>query len=126
MRKLLFRWAISALAVYVATRIVGGITVDGQWTVLFGVALILGLVNAVIAPIVRVLTCPLIILSLGVFTLVINAAMLLLTAAIARGLGIGFAVKGFGPAFLGAVVISAVSFVLSLVTGVNARKARDD
>ena len=125
MRRLLLRWAIVALAVYVAIQAVDGITVEGGWTVYLCIALILGLVNAVIAPIIKVLTCPLIVFSLGFFTLVINAAMLMLTGSIARGLGIGFTVDGFGPAFLGALVISVVSFALSLVTGANARRHRD-
>jgi putative membrane protein len=124
MRKLLLRWLIDAVAVWAAIQWVPGITaVDGWGTVLI-VALILGLVNALISPIIKLLTCPLILLSLGLFTLVINAMMLLLAAAIARGVGIGFQVDGFVPALLGSVVISVVSFALSALTGVNEDRRR--
>ena len=119
MRKLLFRWVINAVAVYVAIKVVSGITVEGGWTVYFWVALILGLVNAVIAPVIKTLTCPLILLTLGLFTLVVNGLMLWLTSVIAGGLGIGFYVEDFLAALLGALVISVVSFVLSVLTGVN-------
>ncbi len=115
MRHLLLRWIINAIALAVAATFVSGIHVDGGWLVLALVALIFGLVNALIRPVVALLTCPLIILTLGLFTLVINAVMLLLASWIAGLLGIGFAVDGFWPAFWGGLVISIVSFVLSLV-----------
>jgi putative membrane protein len=115
MRHLLLRWIINAIALAVAATFVSGIHVDGGWLVLALVALIFGLVNALIRPLVALLTCPLIILTLGLFTLVINAAMLLLASWIAGLLGIGFTVDGFWPAFWGGLVISIVSFVLSLV-----------
>jgi len=115
MRHLLLRWIINAVALAVAATFVSGIHVDGGWLVLALVALIFGLVNALIRPLVALLTCPLIILTLGLFTLVINAAMLLLASWIAGLLGIGFTVDGFWPAFWGGLVISIVSFVLSMV-----------
>lgn len=81
-------------------------------------ALIFGLVNALIRPILKFLTCPLIMLTLGLFTLVINALMLLLASWLGRQLGLGFYVEGFWPAaFLGALVISVVSFVLTMLIG---------
>jgi len=122
MRKLMLRWLINAAAIYMAMQLVPGIRADGTWAVYVWMALILGLVNALIAPIIKVLTCPLIILTLGVFTLVINAVMLLLAASIGSRFGLGFYVDTFGAAFVGAVIISVVSFVLSALTGVN----RDD
>jgi putative membrane protein len=115
MRHLLLRWIINAIALAVAATFVSGIHVDGGWLVLALVALIFGLVNALIRPVVALLTCPLIILTLGLFTLVINAAMLLFASWIAGLLGIGFAVDGFWPAFWGGLVISIVSFVLSMI-----------
>jgi putative membrane protein len=115
MRHLLLRWIINAVALAVAATFVSGIHVDGGWLVLALVALIFGLVNALIRPVVTLLTCPLIILTLGLFTLVINAAMLLFASWIAGLLGIGFAVDGFWPAFWGGLVISIVSFVLSMI-----------
>jgi putative membrane protein len=77
------------------------------------VALIFGVINAVIRPIVILLSLPLEILTLGLFTFVINALMLLLTSGIAHRLHLGFRVDGFWPAFVGALVISVVSFLLS-------------
>jgi len=115
MRHLLLRWIINAIALAVAATFVSGIHVDGGWLVLALVALIFGLVNALIRPLVTLLTCPLIILTLGLFTLVINAAMLLFASWIAGLLGIGFMVDGFWPAFWGGLVISIVSFVLSMI-----------
>lgn len=126
MRKLLLRWLINAAAVYAAIMLVEGIGVSGGWTVFFWVALILGLVNALIAPLIKLLTCPLILLTLGLFTLVINALMLQLAAWIASRVGLGFSVDGFGDAFWGALVISVVSFVLSVLTGVNREERRRD
>ncbi len=124
MRRLILRWLINAVAVWAAIEWVPGISaIDGWGTVLI-VALILGLVNALISPIIKLLTCPLILLSLGLFTLVINAMMLMLAATIARGVGIGFQVDGFVPAVLGSLVISVVSFALSALTGVNEDRRR--
>ena len=119
MRKLLLRWLINAVAIYVAMMVIPGLEADGGWTVFLWMALILGLANALIAPLIRLLTCPLILLTLGLFTLVINACMLWLASAIASRFGIGFYVRDFGAAFLGSLVITVVSFALSILTGVN-------
>ena len=126
MRKLLLRWVINAVAIYVAIRVVPGITAEGGWAVLFVMGIILGLVNALIAPIVKLLTCPLILLTLGLFTLVINGLMLWLASLIASRLGVAFYVEGFAAAFFGALVISVVSFVLSVLTGVNRDERRKE
>jgi putative membrane protein len=115
MAKLLIRLLINAVAVWVASRLVAGITVEGGWQVLAVVALIIGVVNALIRPVLKLLTCPLIILTLGLFTLVINALLLLLVSWLAGVLGVGFHVDGFMSAFWGGLVISIVSFILSLV-----------
>ena len=122
MRKLVLRWLINAAAIYMAMRLVPGIRAEGIWTVFVWMALILGLVNALIAPIIKVLTCPLIILTLGIFTLVINAVMLLLAAHIGARFGMGFSVDTFGAAFVGAVIIRVVSFALSALMSFH----RDD
>lgn len=117
MRKLLLRWLINGVALYVAAELVRGIEVRGGWLALAVMALIFGLVNALIRPVLKLLTCPLIILTLGLFTLVINALMLMLASWLGRQLGLGFYVAGFWPAFWGALVISVVSFVLTLLIG---------
>lgn len=119
MRKLLLRWLINAVAVWAAVEWIQGISAEGGWGTVLVVALILGLVNALIAPILKLLTCPLILLTLGLFTLVINALMLMLAEAIARALGIAFYVEGFVSALLGSLVISVVSFALSVLIGIN-------
>lgn len=113
-RRVLLRWLINALAIYVASKVVPGIYVRDEWAIVV-VALILGLVNAFIRPLLKFFTCPLIILTLGLFIFVINAAMLVLTAWVAGQLGIGFEVAGFWAAFLGALVISLVSLALTLL-----------
>ncbi len=116
MKKLVLRWVITVLALLAAAWLIPGIEVRGTaWVAYAVMALILGLVNAIIRPVLKLLTCPLIILTLGLFTLVINAATLLLAARIAEGLGIGFYVRGFWPAFLGALVVSVVSMLLTAV-----------
>jgi putative membrane protein len=112
---LLLRWLASAAAVWVATRLVPGIRAEGGIETLLVVALILGLVNALVRPLLKFLACGLIALTLGLFLLVINAAMLLLVEALAGALGYGFSVDGFVPALLGSIVISVVSYLLSLL-----------
>jgi putative membrane protein len=116
----LVRILVSALALGAAAWLFEGIEVVGEDTsaqalTLVGVALIFGLVNAVVAPVVKVLSLPFILLTLGLLLLVINAAMLWLTSEIAQGLDLGFRVDGFWTAVLGAIVISVVSAVLGTV-----------
>ena len=82
MTNFFIRWAINAVALYVAVMIVPGIHFGGEWTDLLWVALIFGLLNAVLRPLLKLLTLPLIILTLGLFTILINAVMLLLTSNI--------------------------------------------
>lgn len=116
LRKLLLRWLVNALALFTAAQVVPGIEIDGNgWVVYAVVAIIFGLINALIRPLLKMLTCPLIILTLGLFTLVINALMLLLTSWIGTVIGYGFYIDGFWPAFWGGLVVSVVSVVLNLV-----------
>lgn len=115
MTKFFFRWAINAVALYVAVLVVPGIDLRGSWTDVLWLALIIGLLNALVRPLLKFLTCPLIILTLGLFTIVINTIMLLLTSRIAQGFGIGLSVDGFWTAVLGSLVISVVSIVMSVI-----------
>ncbi|HEX6925521.1 MAG TPA: phage holin family protein [Longimicrobiaceae bacterium] len=110
---LLLRWLISAVGVAAAVYLVEGVHLEGGTGSFFVVALILGLVNALVRPILSFLACGLIFLTLGLFLLVINAAMLLLTEAIAQSIGLRFFVDGFWAALLGSIVISLVSFLAS-------------
>ncbi len=115
--QLLLRWLVTAVALAVAAWTVPGITVEGE-TGIFAVlvmAAVFGLVNAVIRPILTLLSCPLVILTLGLFTLVINTICFSLSSWIAQNVfGARFIVDGFWPAFWGAIVVSIVSFLLSL------------
>jgi putative membrane protein len=112
--KFLIRLLINAAALWVAARLIPGIAYEGGWFGLLMVALVFGVLNAFIRPILSLLTCPLQILTLGLFTLVLNAVMLLLTSSVSDALGLQFYVWSFGAAFWGALVISIVSFLLSL------------
>jgi putative membrane protein len=113
--RLLLRWAAGAAAVGAAAWLIPGIEVQGGVVAFFAVALILGLVNALVRPLLRRLACSLIFLTLGLFLLVINAALLLLTAHLTRTLGVGFEVDGFVPALVGSLVVSLVSFAVMLL-----------
>ena len=115
MTKFIIRWAINAVALYVAVLIVPGIALRGAWTDVIWLALIFGLLNALLRPLLKFLTCPLIILTLGLFTILINTGMLLLTSRIGQALGFGLSVDGFWPAVLGSLVISLVSIVMSVI-----------
>jgi len=114
--KLIFRWAAITLALFAAVYFVPGISVEdpNAWTVFAIVAAILGLVNAIIRPILRLLSCPLIILTLGVFTIMINGLSFLIAASIAEGVGIGFYVADFWSALLGGLIVSFVSVVVNV------------
>ena len=104
---------------------VSGIHFTGSTTSLFGVALVFGILNAIVRPILFFFSLPLLIVTLGLFTFVLNAIVLLLTSALSSRLGLGFTVDGFGAAFWGAIVISVVSIVLSLVLRDSHRNAED-
>jgi putative membrane protein len=115
--KLLVTWFVNAVALALAAWLIPGIDIEGQqaWIAVALMAVIFGLVNALIRPLVKFLTCLINIITLGLFTLVINTLMLMLSGWIAEQLNVGFQVDGFIPAFLGALLISAVSFALNLI-----------
>ena len=108
MRHFVFRWAITTIAVMVASSIIHGIRYDSV-AALIGAALLLGILNAFVRPILLILSAPLILLTLGIFILIVNGLMLLLVPSLV----IGFHVDTFGSAFWGAIVISIVSWLLS-------------
>lgn len=112
---------ISAAALGAAAFFVPGIHAGGFGSLLLA-ALVFGFVNALIRPVFKLLSCPVILLTLGLFTLVINALMLELTGWFAKGFGIGFRVDGFVPAFLGALVVSVVSTLLSWILAPSSRE----
>lgn len=110
----LIRLVVNAAALWVATVIVPGVTFSGGWMPFVVVALIFGAINATLRPLTKLLTCPLILLTLGLFALVVNGLMLWLTSSIAGALDLGFHVSGFWAAFFGALVVSIVSTMLSM------------
>ena len=111
----LIRLLVNAAALWVATRLVPGVSYDGGVLPFLGVALVFGVVNAILRPVLKLLTLPLIIVTLGFFALVVNGLMLWLTSSLSASLGLGFHVSGFWPAFFGALVVSVVSLILSLL-----------
>jgi putative membrane protein len=115
----LIRLLVTAAALWVATRIVPGVTYEGGVLPFVVVALIFGAINATLRPLTKLLTCPLILLTLGLFALVVNGLMLWLTSSLATALGLGFHVSGFWAAFWGALVVSIVSTLLSMTVRVG-------
>ena len=115
MTRLILRWAINAVAIFLAVRFVPCISLQSGWVSVIWLALILGLVNAFLRPLLKLLTCPLIIVTLGLFTLLINTFLFWLTGQIGRFIGVYLTINGFWPAFLGGLVVSVVSMVMTLI-----------
>lgn len=122
MKPFLIRWIINTIALSAAVQLIPGIEFTDGPLQLLAVALVFGVVNAVLRPIVTVLSCPLVLLTLGLFTLVINGLMLMLTARFAGALHLGFRVAGFWPAFWGGLVVGFVSLVLALLVSGDQRE----
>jgi len=116
---MLIRWLLSALALILTSKIVPGITVD-NFTALLIAAIVLGLVNAVVRPILVFFTLPLTFLTLGLFLLVVNA----ITFGLAAWLVPGFSVNGFFPAMLGSIVMAILSFLFSMFIHVGEDKKK--
>ena len=117
MRALILHWVLNAVALWAAAAIVPGLEFNGGVGRLLLVAAVFGIVNTTLRPLLTVLTCPLIIITLGLFTLVINALMLLITGWLSESWDLGFTVTGFWAAFLGGLVVGLVSMALSMVLG---------
>ena len=129
--RFIFRLLLNAVALGVATWLVPGITVGTHEpvrtvvTIVF-VALVFGVVNAVVKPVFKFVTAPLVWLSLGLFLLVINGLLLMLTSWLSGLLGLGWHVEGFWTAVLGALIVSVVSFLLDVfLPGSRDRERRD-
>ncbi len=114
--RLLIRLAVNAFALWAAIELVPGLNYEGSGVSLFIIALIFGVVNALVRPLIILLTCPLIVLTLGLFVLVINTVMLSLTTWLAgpEVFNLGLSSTGFWTTFLGALVISVVSGAINL------------
>ncbi len=116
MTKFVLRWAINAVALYAAIALLDGHGITPQstnWLSLIWLALIFGLVNALLRPLLTILTCPLIILTLGLGTLLINTFLFYLAGLIGTYFNVGFLVDGFWPAFLGGLIVSVISILLN-------------
>jgi len=107
---LLVQWFLYALALMIVSRIVPGFQVAGLWPALIA-SLVIGLLNATVGLVLKIVTFPISILTLGIFLLVINGLMILLASSIVRG----FNVRGFGPAFWGAVVLALLGMVIRAI-----------
>ncbi|NKZ07916.1 phage holin family protein [Actinomadura latina] len=117
--RILLKVGITAVALWAATVLIAGISLGDQTTVrrvltLVAVAVIFGLVNAVLKPIIKTLGCAFYVLTLGLIGLVVNALLLLLTSEVAQQLDLPFHVDGFWPAFWGAIVVGVVGWLLHL------------
>jgi len=129
MTRFIVRWAMNALALYVAVVVVnntiGGIHLDNpHWQAYIWMALIFGLVNALLRPLLKFLTCPLILLTLGLFTLVINTFLFYLTGYLGSFFNVGFTLENFWTALLGSVIVSLVSIFLSIFVQEERRKVK--
>ena len=116
----LIRLLVNAAALWVATQVVPGVSYAGGPVPMLGVALVFGVLNASLRPVAKILTFPLIIVTLGIFALVINGLMLWLTSSLSSALGLGFHVSGFWAAFWGGLVVSLVSMMLSMLVVADA------
>lgn len=115
--RFIIRWGINAVALWAAIAILPGLVYAGNWVGVVLLALVFGLVNALLRPLLKLLTCPLIILTLGLFTLVINTLLFALTAWVGNTIGLSLTIADpfWWNAFLGALIVSVVSIVLSLI-----------
>lgn len=116
--KLIVRWVVTVIALWVAVQLVPGIYIESTnaWIAFFVMALVLGFINAFVRPILAFLSCGFIILTMGLFLLVINAGTLWISSWISQNwLNIGFVVDGFWSAFVGSIIVSLVSFFLSIL-----------
>lgn len=115
--KFILRVIVNAVAIFAAIYLLqgSGINAEGTgWAYFLVLGLIFSLVNAILRPILVTLSCPMLILTLGLGTLLINTLLFFLTGVIGRQFGYGFTVDGFWPAFLGALIVSVVNFVLGI------------
>lgn len=114
MKKFFLKWLINTVALYVAVAFVPGIHAQtNNWLSFIWLAAIFGLLNSLLRPILKVLSCPLILLTFGLFTLIINTAMFSLAGQLGSSFGVGFTVENFMAAFWGAIVVSLVGMVLN-------------
>lgn len=121
--RVILRLLINAAALWVAVRFVPGLSFQGNPVLLLAVALVFGVVNTIVKPLLTLISLPAVVLTLGLFLLVINALMLWFTGWLSTNLGLGFRVDGFGSAFLGGIVVGLVAWALSIFLGEQKKSA---
>jgi len=124
MKQAFIKWIMNTIAIMLAVKFVPGIFYSGDWWGILLVGVIFGLVNTFIRPLVKLFTFPLLILTLGIFTFVINAMMLSVTSWLSEQFALGFHVSGFKAAFWGSLVISIVSLILGCIMPSEDEKKR--
>lgn len=117
MTKFILRWIINAIALYLAVLLLPGIDLESGLISIIWLALIFGLINALFRPLLKFLTCPLIILTLGLFTLVINTFLFWLTSVIGQSFGLALIINDpvWWNAFLGGLIVTIVSVAMSMI-----------
>ncbi len=115
--RFVIRTIVTAIALWAAVALIPGIDYQGAWWGLLLVALVFGVINALVRPVLLILSCPLIVLTLGLFIFVLNAFLLWLTGQVSGALGLDFRVTGFWSAVLGGIIVGIVSTVLNLLVG---------
>ena len=116
---LILKIMINALSIGAAVKFVDGITFTGEWWKMIIIGAVFGIVNTLIKPLVTLFTLPLIVLTLGLFTLIINTLMLVFTAELSEPFRLGLQISSFWSAFKGAIIVSIVSILLSWMTGLK-------
>ncbi|MEW6068298.1 MAG: phage holin family protein [Nitrospirota bacterium] len=124
MTNLLLRIMINALSITIAMKLIDGITFTGEWWKMIIIGAVFGIVNSFLKPLMMLFTFPLIIFTLGLFTLVVNALMLIITAKLSGPFNLGLQIEGFWPALWGALIVSIVSMLLSWLTGLKDIKVK--
>ena len=119
MTYLILRIMINALSIAVAVKVIAGITFTGEWWKMIIIGAFFGIVNSFLKPLITLFTFPLILVTLGLFTLIVNTLMLIITVQLSEPFQLGLQIQGFWPAFKGALIISIVSMLLSWLTGLK-------
>ena len=117
--ELVFRLAVNAGALWLAVAVIDGLTFDGTWITLVAIGAVLAVLNAVVKPVARLLSLPFIILTLGLFLLVVNAVLLQLVVVVSRTADLGLDSTGFGATFLGAIVMAVATWIGEAITGID-------
>ena len=126
MTKFILRWVINAIALYLAVLLLPGIDLESGLVSIIWLALIFGLINALFRPLLQFLTCPLIILTLGLFTLVINTFLFWLTSVIGQSFGLALIINDpvWWNAFLGGLIVTIVSVAMTMILKDELRRRR--